>query len=58
MKVLLAAMLVNALHAAFENRVIALDGVRADDGIRAAIMAIVLLARVVGNLMRDEVFPR
>jgi hypothetical protein len=55
-QVLLAAMLVHALHAAFENRVIALDGVRIDFPASLAVGVAVFLARVVHNAMRGKLF--
>jgi hypothetical protein len=56
MQMPLAAMLVDALHAAFEDAVVALDRVRMDLHARFAVRITVLIARVIHNAMRGELF--
>jgi hypothetical protein len=56
MKVLLAAMLVDALHAALEDRVVALDCIRVDHALALAanVFIDVMLNRpMVGELFAD-----
>ena len=53
-QMLLAAMLVDALHAALEDRVVAFDGVGADDDRSASSYADVFLVAVLDGLVARE----
>jgi hypothetical protein len=53
-KVLLAAMLLDAYHAALEDAVIALDGIGADGHASSAVNVGVLLPRVIHNIVLGE----
>jgi hypothetical protein len=55
--VLLAAVLVNALHSPLENRIIALNRVRVDVHSRLAVKIAVFLAGVIDRAVLGELPP-
>lgn len=55
MQVLLAAMLINAFHAAFENRVVALNRIRIDFSVSLALGKAILADRVAYGAVAREI---